>query len=156
MRSKNYFKRRKHKPDLKYNRIDVNRFINYLMKDGKKTVAEKIFYRALTEIEKELKEDPIKVFEKAIENASPLQELVSRRIGGANYQIPQEVRPERKFFLASHWIIEAARNRKGKPMYLKLKEELINSYKNEGAAIKKKQDTHKMAEANRAFASLLK
>ncbi len=156
MRSKNYFKRRKHKPDLKYNRIDVNRFINYLMKDGKKTVAEKIFYRALTEIEKELKEDPIKVFEKAIENASPLQELVSRRIGGANYQIPQEVRPERKFFLASHWIIEAARNRKGKPMYLKLKEELINAYKNEGAAIKKKQDTHKMAEANRAFASLLK
>ena len=156
MRSKNYFKRKQHKPDHKYGRVDVARFINYLMKDGKKTVAEKIFYKALDEVKKILNEEPIKVFEKAIENVSPSQELVTRRIGGANYQIPQEVRIERRFFLACHWIIDAARSKKGKSMYQKLAEELINAYKNEGAAIKKKQDTHKMAEANRAFASLLK
>ena len=91
-----------------------------------------------------------------MENATPMQELVSRRIGGANYQIPQEVRPERKFFLAAHWLISAARSRKGKPMHEKLAEEFIAAAKNEGAAIKKKQDTHRMAEANRAFASLLR
>ncbi len=155
MRKKN-FKKRKHTPDQSYGRIDVGRFINYLMGDGEKIVAEKIFYESLREIERETKEDPIKVFEKALENATPLLEVASKRIGGANYQIPREVRDERKFFLASHWIIDAAKKRKGKPMAQKLAEEIIAASKNEGAAIKKKQDTHRMAEANRAFASYLR
>jgi small subunit ribosomal protein S7 len=155
MRRKN-FKKRKHEPDYVYGRIDIGRFINYLMRHGKKTTAQRIFYDALKIIEKETKSDPIKIFDKAIENATPLLELTSRRIGGANYQIPREVRDERKFFLACNWIINAARARKGKPMAYKLAEELIAASKNEGAAIKKKQDTHKMAEANRAFASYLK
>ncbi len=155
MRSKNYYKKREPKPDIKYNRIDFGRFINYLMKDGKKTVAEKIFYSALDKIAEMTKENPIEVFERAIKNTSPMQEVISRRIGGANYQIPREVRPSRKFFLATHWIIEAARSRKGKPMAQKLAEEIIAASRNEGAAVKKKQELHKVAEANRAFASLL-
>lgn len=156
MRKRNYYKKREHKSDANYNRADIGRFINYLMVGGKKTIAEKVFYNALSEIKETAKDDPIKVFEKAMENTTPMQELVSRRIGGANYQIPQEVRPERKFFLAAHWLIVAARSRKGKPMHEKLAEEFIAAAKNEGAAIKKKQDTHRMAEANRAFASLLR
>jgi len=155
MRKKN-FKKREHSKDHIFERIDVRRFINYLMQNGKKSVAEKIFYNALKLIEKETNQDPLKVFEKALENATPLLEVTSKRIGGANYQIPREVRDERKFFLSAHWIIEAARNRKGKPMAQKLAEEIIAAFKNEGAAIKKKQDTHRMAEANRAFASYLK
>ncbi len=156
MRKRSYYKKRIHKGDPEHERIDMGRFISYLMKQGKKTTAEKVFYNALGEIKKITKEDPIKIFEKAFENATPLQEIVSRRVGGANYQIPNEVRPERKFFLAGHWIIKAARAKKGKPMFKKLAEELIAASKNEGAAIKKKQDTHRMAEANRAFASLIR
>jgi len=156
MRKRSYYKKREHKGDPEQNRVDVGRFINYLMKEGKKTVAEKNFYDALTKIQKATKEDPIKVFEKALENATPMLEVVSRRIGGANYQIPRDIRPERQFFLATHWIIQAARSRKGKPMAQKLAEELIAAAKNEGVAIKKKLDTHRMAEANRAFASLLR
>jgi len=156
MRKRSYYKKREHKSDPVYNRVDVGRFINYLMKGGKKTIAEKVFYDALEKIKELTKDDPLKVFEKALENATPILEVVSRRIGGANYQIPREVRPERKFFLATHWIIGAARARKGKPMAYKLAEEIIAASKNEGAAIKKKQDTHRMAEANRAFASLLR
>ena len=156
MRKEGYYKKRPHTPDFNHNRVDVGRFINYLMKDGKKVAAEKTFYGALEFIEKTTKEDPIKVFEKAMENATPMVEVASRRIGGANYQIPREVRPERKFFLASHWIIQAARSKKGKPTFEKLAEEFIAASKNEGAAIKKKQDTHRMAEANRAFASFLR
>lgn len=155
MRRKN-FKKREHKPDYIFGRIDIGRFINYLMKSGKKTAAEKIFYNSLKIIEKETKQNPLDVLNKAIENVTPLLEVASRRIGGANYQIPREVRNERKFFLATHWIIDAARNKKGKPMAEKLAEEIIAASKNEGAAVKKKQDTHKMAEANRAFASYLK
>ncbi|MGC9046791.1 MAG: 30S ribosomal protein S7 [Minisyncoccia bacterium] len=155
MRKRNYYKKISHLPDYKYQRVDVGRFINYLMKDGKKTKAEKIFYQAMDKIEKETKENPLIIFEKALENTSPLYEVVSQRIGGANYQIPREVRSERKFFLACNWIIDAALNKKGKPMYKKLAEEFIAAYKNEGAAIKKKQDMHRMAEANRAFASLI-
>lgn len=150
------FKKNEHKADPKYGRVDVERFINYLMTGGKKSVAEKVFYDAMAIIEKTTKEDPIKVFEKALENATPLLEVASRRIGGANYQIPREVRPERKFFLATHWMIKAAQTKKGKPMAKKLAEELILASKNEGAAIKKKQDTHRMAEANRAFASYIR
>ncbi len=134
----------------------MGRFVNYLMEDGKKLAAEKILYESLQHIEKETKEDPIQVFERALENATPLLEVTSKRIGGANYQIPREVRSERKFFLATHWIIDAARKKKGKPMAQKLAEEIIAASKNEGTAIKKKQDTHRMAEANRAFASYLR
>ena len=126
------------------------------MKAGKKTTAEKAFYGALAVIAKNSKEEPIKIFEKAVANASPLVEVRSRRVGGANYQIPQEIAPDRQFFLATHWIINAARSRKGKPIAEKLAEELVAAAKNEGTAIKKKQDTHRMAEANRAFASFLR
>lgn len=150
------FKKREHAADNIHSRVDVGRFINYLMVDGKKIAAEKVFYGALKEIEKATKEDPVKIFERALENATPLLEVTSKRIGGANYQIPREVRSERKFFLAAHWIIKGARNKKGKPMAQKLAEEIIAAVKNEGTAIKKKQDTHRMAEANRAFASYLR
>jgi small subunit ribosomal protein S7 len=151
MRKKRVYKKYR-EPDFKHSRIDLGRFVNYIMRDGKKSVAEKIVYDALTLVEKEAKQDPLAVFEKAIQNASPLLEVVSKRVGGANYQVPREVRPERRFILASRWIIGAARSRKGKPLAAKLSEELLAAAKNEGAAIKKKQDTHKMAEANRAFA----
>ncbi len=150
------FKKHEHKTDSKHGRVDVERFINYLMTGGKKSVAERVFYDAMANIEKATKEDPIKVFEKALENATPILEVASRRIGGANYQIPREVRPERKFFLATHWIITAAQSKKGKPMAEKLAEELVLASKNEGSAIKKKLDTHRMAEANRAFASYIR
>lgn len=156
MRKRSYYKKREHRADFKYNRVDIGRFINYLMEKGEKTVAENVFYAALAEVEETTKQDPVKIFEKAVENTSPLQEVVSRRIGGANYQIPRDIRPERKFFLATHWIIEAARSKKGKPMHQKLAEEIIAAAKSEGTAIKKKHDMHRMAEANRAFASLLR
>ena len=139
-------------PDIKYQSLTVGRFINYLMMEGKKSLAEKIFYQAFEHIQKITQLDPLKVFEKALENASPLVAVVSRRVGGPNYQIPMEVRPERKFFLASHWIISAARAKKGRTMAENLAEEIIAASKNEGAAIKKKQDMHRVAEANRAFA----
>jgi len=151
MRKKRKYEKN-HQPDVKYNNIAVSRFINYLMKKGKKSIAEKILYKTFENIQKETNTEPLEVFQKAIENASPLLEVASKRIGGANYQVPREVRPERKFFLACHWIIEAARSRKGKPMAEKLAEEIIAASKNEGAAIKKKQNIHRMAEANRAFA----
>ena len=149
-------KKRKYKkfyqPDIEYNNLAVGRFINYLMEKGEKSVAEKLFYKTFANIKKETKQEPLAVFEKALENASPLIEVVSKRVGGANYQVPREVRPERKFFLACHWIIDAARGGKGKPMADKLAAEIISASKNEGAAIKKKQNIHRMAEANRAFA----
>lgn len=135
-----------------YGRIDLGRFIRYVMRDGKKSTAERVVYSAFQKIKEETKNDPVAVFEKALENASPLLEVISRRVGGANYQVPHEVQPNRKFILASRWIIQAARSRKGKPMADKLAAELIAASKNEGVAIKKKQDTHRMAEANRAFA----
>ena len=144
------------KPDYKYNRIDIGRFINYIMKQGKKSVAEKVFYNALGEVEKKTKQNPLDVFGKAMENASPSVEIASRRVGGANYQIPVEVREERRFYLGAKWIIKAARGKKGRPMELRLADEIIAASKNEGDAIKKKQDTHRVAEANRAFASFLR
>lgn len=155
MRRKRVYKRN-YKPDVLYNRIDIGRFINYVMRHGKKSIAEKIVYKAFDLIQKETKTDPMQVFEKALANVSPLYEVVSRRIGGASYQIPTEVRPERRFVLGAKWIIAAARERKGKPMYMKLAEELIAAFKNEGGAVKRKQDMHKVAEANRAFAHFLK
>ncbi len=145
--------KRSHRPDPIYGSIAVGRFINYLMKGGKKSTAEKVMYEAMEILKKKVKEEePLAVFEKAIENATPQQEVGSKRIGGANYQIPREVRPDRKFVLASRWIIQAAQKKSGKPMAEKLADELLAAHNNEGDAIKKKQDVHRMAEANRAFA----
>ncbi len=152
MRRKRAYKKQERKPDPIHSSVVVGRFINYLMKDGKKSVAEKVMYDALSVVGKQAKEEPLQVFEKAIENVTPMMEVSSRRIGGANYQIPIEVRPERKFFLASRWIIAAAKSRKGKPMAEKIAEEILLAAKNEGDAVKKKQNVHRMAEANRAFA----
>ncbi len=151
MRKKRIYKKY-HEPDAFHGRVDLGRFINYVMRDGKKSTAERVVYGAFDEVKKATKEDPVVVFGKAIENASPMVEVVSKRVGGANYQVPMEVRPERRFILATRWIIGVARSKKGKPMAVKLAEELIAASKNEGAAIKKKLDTHRMAEANRAFA----
>ena len=155
MRKKINYKK-EHYPDLKHKSVALGRFINYLMEDGKKVVAEKIMYGALDNIKKQTKEEPIVIFDKALENVTPLVEVVSKRVGGANYQVPREVRPERKFMLAARWLIAAAYNKKGKSMADKLAEELILASKNEGAAIKKKQDVHRMAEANRAFAHFVR
>ena len=151
MRRKGNYKKER-KPDLKYGNVAVGRFINYLMQDGKKSTAERIMYDTFDIIQKEAKAEPVKVLEQALENAAPAVEVVSKRVGGANYQVPREVRLDRKFVLASRWIIQAARGKKGKPMASKLAEEILAAAKNEGLAIKKKQDTHRMAEANRAFA----
>lgn len=142
------------KPDYKYNSIDITKFINYIMKEGKKTVAEKVVYKALDIVQEKTKENPLEVFEKALENVKPIVEVKSRRIGGATYQIPVEVPDYRQFYLACNWIIDFANKRKEKGMPLKLANELIDAYKGVGSAIKKREDTHKMAEANRAFAHL--
>lgn len=138
-------------PDLKYDNVVVGKMINYIMEDGKKSTAQRVVYGAMNRIAKQ-KKDPVEVFEAAIKNASPQMQVKSRRIGGANYQVPQEVRGERRLMLALRWIIEGARNKKGKPMDEKLAVELLDAAKNEGYAIKKKINTHKMAEANKAFA----
>jgi len=151
MRKKRNYKRER-KPDFQYKSVTLGRFINYLMYDGKKAVAEKIISEAMDLIKKQTKEEPLPVFEKALENVSPMVEVSTRRIGGANYQVPREVRPERRFMLAARWLIDAARSKKGKPIAERLAEELMLASKNEGNAIKKKLDTHRMAEANRAFA----
>lgn len=140
-------------PDLVYSSTKISKFINYIMQRGQKETARKIVYGALNTIkEKQKGTDPLEVFEAALKNAGPQMEVRSRRIGGANYQVPREVRPERKFLLAMRWIIEASRAGKGKPMQARLAEELMLAAKNEGASIKKKEDTHRMAEANKAFA----
>ncbi len=140
-------------PDPQYNSTLVAKFINYLLKDGKKSTAQKVFYDALGIIKKSLKgKEPLDVFDEAIKNVSPFVEVKSRRIGGAHYQIPREVRGERKTTLAIRWIIQIARDKKGKPMAQKLAEELLDASKNTGASIKKKEDMHRMAEANKAFA----
>jgi len=151
MRKKRVYKKH-YKPDLRFSRVDVARFVNYVMRDGKKSTAERLVYDAFDKVKKATGEDALKVFEKALEQTSPALEVRSRRVGGANYQVPQDVRPDRKFMLSVRWIVSAARAKKGKPMADKLAEELIAASKNEGAAIKKKQDMHRMAEANRAFA----
>jgi len=139
-------------PDFVYNSVIVAKLINQVMKRGKKTIARKVVYQAFDIIKEKTKKDPLEVFEKAIENASPQLEVKSKRVGGATYQVPREVRGERKLALALRWILNAARSKKGKPMKEKLAEELMAAANNEGAAIKKKEDTYRMAEANRAFA----
>jgi small subunit ribosomal protein S7 len=151
MRKKRVYKKF-HQPDVVFGRVELGRFINYVMKDGKKSTAEKLVYSAFDKIKATTKEEPMVVFERALENTMPLLEVASKRVGGANYQVPREVRPERRFILALRWIIGAARAKKGKGMADKLAEEIIAASKNEGSAIKKKLDMHRMAEANRAFA----
>ena len=140
-------------PDPTYKDYTVAKFINYLMKNGKKSIAEKIFYDSLSIIsEKEKNEDAIDVFKKALSNVSPALEVKSKRIGGATYQVPMEVSQSRKLSLAMRWILSFSRGRKGKTMSNRLAAELIAAANNEGSSIKKKEDTHKMAEANKAFA----
>jgi small subunit ribosomal protein S7 len=140
------------KPDIIHSSLVLSKFINGVMWDGKKETARKIVYGAFDVIKEKTGQEPMEVFTLAIENASPVMEVRSRRIGGANYQVPREVRPERRQNLAFRWIIAAARGGKGKPMHQKLADELINASKKEGVAVKKREDTHKMAEANKAFA----
>jgi small subunit ribosomal protein S7 len=140
-------------PDPTFNDVVVAQFINYLMKQGKKSKAEKIFYGSLNIISDQLKTDsPVDVFKKALSNVSPVLEVKSKRIGGATYQVPMEVSESRKKSLAMRWILGFSRGRKGKTMANRLAAELIAASKNEGSSIKKKEDTHKMAEANKAFA----
>ncbi len=140
------------KPDIKYGSVMVAKFINKLMKDGKKSLAERILYNAFDIIEERLHKSPLDVFEQAIKNASPVLEVRPRRVGGATYQVPIEVRSDRRTSLAMRWLIQAARARSGKSMAEKLASELIDAARGTGAAIKKKEDTHRMAEANKAFA----
>lgn len=143
-------------PDVRFGSVDVERLINYVMLRGQKETARKIVYAAFDIIKDTKKEDgggdPIEVFNEALRNAGPQMEVRSRRVGGANYQVPREVRPERRQALALRWIINAARGQKGVPMFKALANEILQAAKNEGAAVKKKEDVHKMAEANRAFA----
>jgi small subunit ribosomal protein S7 len=138
-------------PDAKYNSIWVQTMINKIMKDGKKGVAERIVYRAMDDIADRTKEDPRQVFEKAMRNVMPVLEVRPRRVGGATYQIPLEVRPARQMSLAMRWLLGAARSRTGRPMSERLATELVDAYREQGSAIKKRDDTHKMAEANKAF-----
>ena len=139
-------------PDPKYSNKLVSKFINSIMIDGKKSVAESILYGAFNTIEEKTKENPVKVFEKAIENVRPIIEVKSRRVGGSTYQVPTEIRPSRRTALGIRWIISYSRGRSEKGMAQKLAGELMDAANQRGATIKKKEDTHKMAEANKAFA----
>ena len=141
------------KPDLKFNSEKVEKFINRVMVCGKKQTAREIVYGAFDSIKEKSKvENPMEVFDTAMKNTGPVMEVRSRRVGGANYQVPREVRPERRQALSMKWIIDAARSKKGQPMHLKLADELIAAAKGEGEAVKKRDNVHKMAEANKAFA----
>jgi len=145
-------KRQQLMPDEKYGSTLVTKFTNYVMERGKKSVAEKIIYSALENSSNKLNTEPTEVLERMIKNVGPLLEVKAKRIGGANYQVPMEVNRERKETLTLRWIIAAAKARKGAPMAEKLSQELIDACNNTGAAVKKKEDTHRMAEANKAFA----
>jgi len=139
--------------DLVYSSEKVGKLINYIMLKGKKSVARTAIYEALDAVKEKTKnENPLEVLEAALKNTAPLMEVRSRRVGGANYQVPREVRPERRQALSMKWIIEAARSKKGAPIAIKLADEIILAAKNEGEAVKKRENTHKMAEANKAFA----
>ena len=139
-------------PDGKYNSVKVSKFINYVMIGGKKSTAQDIVYGAFDIIKEKTGNEPLEIFELALRNAGPLTEVRSRRVGGANYQVPREVRPERRLALAIRWIIDASRSKKGAPMKGRLAAEIIAASNNEGAAVTKRDNTHKMAEANKAFA----
>jgi len=139
-------------PDPKFSSILVTKFVNCLMRKGKKGITEKIFYDSIDIIQNKTKKSGMEIFKKAIDNVQPLLEVKSRRVGGATYQVPVEVRPRRKYALAIRWLINYAKNRHGKSMTEKLAAEIIDASNNVGGAIKKREDTHKMAEANKAFA----
>ena len=144
--------KRKIQPDAKFNDPDVAKFINYIMERGKKTVAQKIVYTCFEIIKESSKQDPRHVFNKALKQVSPLLEIRGRRIGGANYQIPFQVRGDRRFTLGCRWLIDAASGKKGMPMSQKLATEIIDASNGEGLSVKKRENVHKMAEANKAFA----
>jgi len=139
-------------PDPKFGNVHVTKLVNYIMQDGKKTTAQRVVYNAFDIITEKTQRDPLEVFETAMKNVMPSLEVKSKRVGGANYQVPMPVRGDRRYVLAFRWIIKAARTKKGRPMAQKLADEIINASNNEGDAIKKKQDVQRMAEANRAFA----
>ena len=144
--------KRKIASDPKYNSPVVSKLINYVMERGKKQTAQTIVYDAFQIMEEKTKKPAIEVFDEAVKNLSPLLEVKSRRVGGANYQVPLQVRAERRIQLSFRWLLNAARSRKGKPMAEKLAQEIISAANNEGSAVKKREDTHRMAEANKAFA----
>ncbi len=143
--------RRKIEPDVRYNNVKVQTFINHVLKKGKKNVAAKLVYDAFDIMAEKTGKDPVEVFEKAIQNASPRMEVRPRRIGGATYQIPMEVPIHRQFTLATRWLLEAARSRKGQSFTKGLADELLSAFNNEGLAIRKREEAHRMAKANRAF-----
>ncbi len=144
--------KRKIAPDIKYNSVLVSQFINKLMQQGKKSTAQRIFYDALDLIEERAKRPGLDVFEQAVKNATPILEVKPRRVGGATYQVPVEVRVERRLSLAIRWLVASTRNRSGRSMAEKLASELMDAASNTGTTVKKREDTHRMAEANRAFA----
>ena len=150
-RKSNVFKRNFY-PDAKYGSLTLSKFINFIMCDGKKTAAEKIIYTAFKQIKDKTKEDPIKIFNDAINNIRPNLEVRSRRVGGATYQVPVEVKTKRSPTLALRWLLEATRKRKNKTMSDKLFNELMDASQKKGAAMKKRENTHRMAESNKAFA----
>ena len=139
-------------PDPKYHNVELSHFINYIMLNGKKTVAQRIVYDALELASREVRRPELEVFEQAIRNATPMVEVRSRRVGGATYQVPAEVRPERRLALAMRWIVNSARARQGRPMAERLAQELLEASRGQGAAVKRREDLYRMAEANRAFA----
>ena len=144
--------RREVLPDPKFSSEMLTRFINMVMKSGKKSVAERIIYGALDQIQERSKADPVELLDKALDNVRPVVEVKSRRVGGATYQVPVEVRPIRRTTLAMRWVIDAARKRSEKTMALRLAGELLDAAESRGSAVKKKEDTHRMADANKAFA----
>ena len=143
-------------PDPKYNSVTISKLINQIMRGGKKSVAQKVVYDCLDLIKEKMKKDPLEIFDGAVRNVAPEVEVKSRRVGGGNYQIPVAVMGERKMALAFRWILEAARKRKGAAMSKRLADELLAAYNREGTAIKKREDTYRMAEANRAFAHFIR
>jgi len=152
MSRKNRAPKRIFYPDAKFQSLVLSKFINFIMYDGKKAVAEKIVYNALDQIKSKTKEDPIKIFNAAVNNIRPNLEVRSRRVGGATYQVPQEVKTNRSQTLALRWLLQATRKRKNKKMSEKLFNELMDASQKKGSAMKKREDTHRMAESNKAFA----
>ncbi len=152
MPRKGFVERRRVSPDAIYSSELVKKFVNCLMWDGKKATSETIFYSALEKIQERTKDDPLRVFKKAVENTKPMMEVKTRRVGGANYQIPIEVNPDRRVSLSIRWLISFARRRGEKSMTERLAGELLDAFNGRGAAIKRKEEVHRMAEANRAFA----
>jgi len=138
-------------PDPRYHSVQIQAFINRMMRNGKKSTAMRLMYNALDMIEERTKKNPVEVFEQALRNVSPVMEVKPRRVGGATYQVPMEVPPDRRISLASRWILQAAKSRPGKTFSEKLAAELMDAANNTGASIRKREETHKMAEANRAF-----